>query len=160
MSSNTKETPKMQYVRFGNTGMRVSRITLGCMGYGSSKWSSWVKDEEESIKAIKEAYELGINFFDTANTYSNGHSEIVLGKALKEIGAPRSRVVIATKVYCPVYNDVSGFGNHDLEENPELVNNYGLSRKHIFDACDASLKRLGVDYIDLYQIHRLDTVSR
>jgi aryl-alcohol dehydrogenase-like predicted oxidoreductase len=129
------------------------------MSYGSSKWGSWIKDEEESIKAIKEAYNLGINFFDTADTYSNGQSEIVLGKALEELNAPRSRVVIATKVYFPVYETPGGFGLSNMETNPDLVNGFGLSRKHIFDAVEASLKRLGVDYIDLYQIHRLDTVS-
>jgi aryl-alcohol dehydrogenase-like predicted oxidoreductase len=129
------------------------------MSYGSSQWASWVKDEEESIKAIKEAYHLGINFFDTADTYSNGQSEIILGKALKELNAPRSRVVIATKVYAPVYDTPGGFGLSNMEENPDLVNGFGLSRKHIFDAVEASLKRLDVDYIDIYQIHRLDTVS-
>ncbi|KAI9358453.1 NADP-dependent oxidoreductase domain-containing protein [Pilaira anomala] len=153
MAKNTK----MQYTRFGNTGMRVSKLCLGCMSYGSSSWSPWVKDEEESIKLIKEAYAAGINFFDTANTYSNGVSEIILGKALKEIGAPRGRIVIATKVYAPVYEDVTQHGRDDLKENPDMVNMFGLSRKHIFDAVEASLKRLDVDYIDLYQIHRLDT---
>jgi aryl-alcohol dehydrogenase-like predicted oxidoreductase len=130
------------------------------MSYGSSTWSPWVKDEADSIQAITEAYEAGINFFDTADGYSNGYSEIVLGKALKSIGAPRGRVVVATKVYMPVYSDPSTFtGFRDLDKNPELVNGYGLSRKHIFDAVDASLERLGLEYIDLYQIHRLDTVS-
>jgi aryl-alcohol dehydrogenase-like predicted oxidoreductase len=131
------------------------------MSYGSSKWGAWIKDEEESIKAIKEAYNVGINFFDTADVYSNGDSEIALGKALRELNAPRGRVVIATKVYFPVYPTTEEFGkgNIDLESNPDMVNGYGLSRKHIFDAVDASLKRLGVDYIDLYQIHRLDPVS-
>jgi aryl-alcohol dehydrogenase-like predicted oxidoreductase len=128
------------------------------MSYGSSKWSPWIKDEAESIQAIKEAYNAGINFFDTANTYSNGESEKVLGKALRELNAPRGRVVIATKVHFPVFEGAFG-GFKNLDEIPELVNGYGLSRKHIFDAVDASLKRLGVDYIDLYQIHRLDTVS-
>ncbi|KAG2197615.1 hypothetical protein INT47_006678 [Mucor saturninus] len=156
-STSTKEAPKMQYVRFGNTGMRVSRICLGCMSYGSPKWSPWVKDEAESIEAIKAAYNAGINFFDTADMYSNGQSEIILGKALKELNAPRGRVVIATKVYSPVYSNIEGFGFADLDKKFELVNGYGLSRKHIFDAVDASLKRLGVEYIDLYQIHRLDT---
>lgn len=130
------------------------------MSYGSPKWSPWIKDEKESIEFIKKAYELGINFFDTADTYSNGESEKVLGKALKEIGAVRSRVVIATKVFAPVFDDISKFGGgENLKEMPEMVNRFGLSRKHIFDAVDASLERLGVDYIDLYQIHRLDPVS-
>lgn len=130
------------------------------MSYGNSAWSPWIKDEADSIKAISEAYEAGINFFDTANGYSNGYSEIVLGKALKAVGAPRGRVVVATKVYLPVYSDPNNFGGlANLGENPDIVNQYGLSRKHIFDAVDASLERLGLDYIDLYQIHRLDTVS-
>ncbi|KAI8642132.1 NADP-dependent oxidoreductase domain-containing protein [Parasitella parasitica] len=157
-NENNKKLPEMQYVQLGNTGLRISRICLGCMSYGTSKWSSWVKDEKESIEFIKEAYRLNINFFDTADTYSNGESERVLGKALREIGAPRSRVVIATKVFAPVYSDPSRPFNRDgLEKDPEMVNGYGLSRKHILDAVDASLERLGVDYIDLYQIHRLDT---
>ncbi|KAL9548922.1 hypothetical protein MBANPS3_005451 [Mucor bainieri] len=157
-SSISKETPKMEYVRLGNTGLRVSRLCLGCMTYGSSAWSSWVKDEEESFAFIKEAYEnLGINFFDTADTYSNGESEKVLGNALRKLNVPRSRVVIATKVYAPVHKDVSKlFNMENIDKDPEMVNGYGLSRKHILDAVDASLERLGVDYIDLYQIHRFD----
>ncbi|KAI8060660.1 NADP-dependent oxidoreductase domain-containing protein [Gilbertella persicaria] len=152
---------KMKYTRLGNTGLKVSKICLGCMGYGNPKWSStnaeWVKGEKESIEAIKQAYNVGINFFDTADVYSNGESERVLGKALKELNAPRSRVVIATKVFFPVYDGSARFGAVDESRDPDMVNNFGLSRKHIMDACDASLKRLGVDYIDLYQIHRLDT---
>ncbi|KAK4511305.1 chaperonin-containing T-complex alpha subunit Cct1 [Mucor velutinosus] len=159
MSSTTINTPtnlpQMEYARLGNTGMKVSRLCLGCMSFGSSKWSPWVKDEEESIKFIEESYKLGINFFDTADTYSNGESERVLGKALKKIGAPRSRVVVATKVNFPVQDDVSVF---DLfaGKAPEFVNRVGLSRKHIMDAVDASLKRLDLEYIDLYIIHRFD----
>jgi aryl-alcohol dehydrogenase-like predicted oxidoreductase len=128
------------------------------MSYGSPQWNNWVKGEEESIQMIKDAYNAGINFFDTANTYSNGASEIILGKALKQLNAPRGRVVIATKVYAPVFEDVGHF-SFDASSDPEMVNRYGLSRKHIFDAVEASLKRLDVDYIDLYQIHRLDKVS-
>lgn len=161
MSNNavaSTELPKMEYVRLGNTGMKVSRLCLGCMSYGSSKWSSWVKDEKESIEFIEEAYKLGINFFDSANTYSNGESEKVLGKALKKIGAPRSRVVVATKVNFPVYKDIGTF-NKNIQDDPEYVNGFGLSRKHILDAVDASLKRLDTDYIDLYIIHRFDPVS-
>jgi len=157
MSTTTTELPKMEYVRFGNTGLKVSKICLGCMSYGSPIWSPWVKEEEESIKAIKVAYEAGINFFDTADLYSNGLSEIILGKALKEIGAPRGRVVIATKVFFPVSDTALPVRISNFADDPELVNRFGLSRKHILDAVDASLKRLGVDYIDLYQIHRLDS---
>ncbi|KAL1936240.1 hypothetical protein VTP01DRAFT_374 [Rhizomucor pusillus] len=146
----------MEYVKFGKTGMKVSRISLGCMSYGSSKWQSWVKDEEESLELIGKAYEAGINFFDTAESYSNGESERILGLAIKKFNMKRERIVVATKVYFPVNEDVS-VNNLGMRPNePHLVNCLGLSRKHIFDAVEGSLKRLGLDYIDLYQIHRFD----
>ncbi|KAI9475502.1 MAG: NADP-dependent oxidoreductase domain-containing protein [Benjaminiella poitrasii] len=153
MTSTTTATdlPKMEYVRL------VSRICLGCMSFGSTKWGAWVKEEKEGIEFIKSAYNAGINFFETANMYSNGESERILGKALKEIKADRGRVVIVTKVRFPVYNkDENDGGYLNVDKNEIMVNRYGLSRKHIFDAVEASLKRLGVDYIDLYQIHRSD----
>ncbi|KAG0769133.1 hypothetical protein G6F17_003640 [Rhizopus arrhizus] len=158
-NSVLESLPKMQYVRLGNTGMKVSRICLGCMQYGSSKWSSWVKDEKESIEDIKKAYAAGINFFDTANVYSCGESERVLGKALKEINAPRSRIVVATKVFYLANDEMQLWDDMISPEflaKGEYVNQHGLSRKHIFDAVEGSLQRLGLDYIDLYQIHRLD----
>jgi aryl-alcohol dehydrogenase-like predicted oxidoreductase len=130
----------MQYVRFGKTGIKVSRLCLGMMTYGSSRWRPWVLDEAESRPFVKRALELGINFFDTADMYSRGVSEEVTGRALKDF-TRRDQVVLATKVFYP------------LEDGP---NTGGLSRKHIFDAIDASLRRLGTDYVDLYQIHRLD----
>jgi 1-deoxyxylulose-5-phosphate synthase len=130
----------MDYVRLGQTGLKVSRLCLGCMTYGSSKWRPWVLDEEESLPFFKRALEAGINFFDTADVYSVGESERVTGKALKEY-AKRHELVIATKVNGPMGAD---------------PNNRGLSRKHILDAIDRSLTRLGVDYVDLYQIHRFD----
>jgi 1-deoxyxylulose-5-phosphate synthase len=130
----------MQYVRFGQTGIKVSRLCLGMMTYGSSRWRPWVLDEAESRPFVKRALEHGINFFDTADMYSRGVSEEVTGRALKDF-TRRDQVVLATKVFYP------------LEEGP---NAGGLSRKHIFDAVDASLRRLGTDYVDLYQIHRLD----
>src|SRR5665213_2645207 len=130
----------MDYVRLGTSGLKVSRLCLGCMTYGSSKWRPWVLDEEASLPFFKKAVEAGINFFDTADMYSAGESERVTGKALKQY-ARRDEVVIATKVFNP------------MGEGP---NDRGLSRKHIFDAIDASLSRLGVDYVDLYQIHRFD----
>jgi aryl-alcohol dehydrogenase-like predicted oxidoreductase len=142
-----------------NNKKQVSRICLGCMTYGNPRWVSKVKDEQESIKTIKEAYDAGINYFDTANTYSNGESERVLGKALKELNVPRGRYVVATKVGCPVYDDLSRFDLVTIRDNSDMVNRWGTSRKHILDAVDASLKRLGLDYIDLYQIHRLDGVK-
>lgn len=131
----------MEYTRFGSTGMKVSRLCLGAMTYGSKKWRDWVLDEEEARPFIRKALELGINFFDTADMYSVGASEEVLGRALKDFGPGRDRLVIATKVYNPMSDD---------------VNDRGLSRKHIFQSIDASLRRLGVDYVDLYQIHRFD----
>jgi aryl-alcohol dehydrogenase-like predicted oxidoreductase len=130
----------MDHVRLGQTGLKVSRLCLGCMTYGSPKWRPWVLDEEASLPFFKAAIEAGINFFDTADVYSLGESERVTGKALKEY-AKRHEVVIATKVFSPMGAD---------------ANNRGLSRKHIFDSIDRSLHRLGVDYIDLYQIHRFD----
>jgi aryl-alcohol dehydrogenase (NADP+) len=130
----------MDYTRLGRTGLKVSRICLGCMTYGSPAWRDWILDEEASRPFIRRALELGINFFDTADMYSQGASEEVVGRALKDF-ARREDVVIATKVYQPM-----GDGPNDR----------GLSRKHIFDAIDASLRRLGVDHVDLYQIHRFD----
>jgi aryl-alcohol dehydrogenase (NADP+) len=130
----------MDYVRLGNTGLKVSRLCLGCMTYGSSKWRSWVLDEEQSLPFFKAAIEKGINFFDTADVYSQGESERVTGKALKEY-AKRHEIVLATKVNGPMGAD---------------PNNRGLSRKHILDSIDRSLHRLGMDYVDLYQIHRFD----
>jgi aryl-alcohol dehydrogenase (NADP+) len=130
----------MDYVRLGNTGLKVSRLCLGCMTYGSSKWRPWVLDEDHAKPFFKAAIEKGINFFDTADVYSIGASEEVTGKALKEY-ARRDEVVIATKVNGPM-----GPGQNDK----------GLSRKHIMAGIDASLKRLGTDFVDLYQIHRFD----
>ena len=131
----------MEYTRFGSTGMKVSRICLGCMSYGgpTEQWP-WALDEEASRPFIKRALELGINFFDTADMYASGRSEEIVGKALRDF-ASRDDVVIATKVYAPM-----GSGPNDR----------GLSRKHILSGIDASLKRLGMDYVDLYQIHRWD----
>jgi aryl-alcohol dehydrogenase-like predicted oxidoreductase len=131
----------MEYVRFGSTGIKVSRICLGCMSYGEpNEQRPWVLDEEHSRPFIKRALELGINFFDTANVYSTGKSEEVVGRALRDF-AKRDEIVLATKVH-----GVMGPGPND----------HGLSRKHILSSIDASLKRLGVDYVDLYQIHRWD----
>ena len=131
----------MEYVRLGSTGLKVSRVCLGCMSYGLATESNpWVLNEEQSRPYIKRALEAGINFFDTADVYANGTSEEYLGRALKDF-AKRDEVVIATKVRQPM-----GPGPND----------YGLSRKHIMNSIDASLKRLGTDYVDLYQIHRWD----
>ena len=130
----------MDYTRLGKTGLKVSRICLGCMTYGTPQWRDWVLDEEASRPFIRRALELGINFFDTADMYSLGVSEEVVGRALKDF-ARRDEVVLATKVYFPL---------------GDAPNSRGLSRTHVFDAIDASLRRLGVDHVDLYQIHRFD----
>lgn len=127
------------------------------MSYGSSEWQAWVKNEKESLELIGKAYEAGINFFDTADIYSNGESERILGKAIKQFNMPRSRIVIASKAFFGV-SDASLDGTSQGYDH--FVNRVGLSRKHIFDAIDASLKRLDVDYLDLYQIHRFDPVSK
>src|SRR6266496_6638735 len=132
----------MDYTKLGNTGMDVSRICLGCMGFGdATRWiHKWVLNEENSRPIIKKALELGINFFDTANVYSLGKSEEILGRALKDF-ANRDEVVIATKVHGTMHDGPNGAG---------------LSRKAILSEIDQSLKRLGTDYVDLYQIHRWD----
>ena len=130
----------MDYVRLGTTGLKVSRLCLGTMTYGTPAWRPWVLDEATSRPFYQRAIELGINFFDTADMYSRGASEEVLGRAIKDL-ARREEVVVATKVFYPVTDHPNG---------------RGLSRKHIMAAIDGSLRRLGMDYVDLYQIHRYD----
>jgi aryl-alcohol dehydrogenase (NADP+) len=130
----------MRYVNLGSAGLKVSRICLGTMTYGSKNWREWVLEEEESRPFLRRALELGINFFDTADMYSDGVSEQIVGRALKDF-ASRDRIVVATKVFNAMGDD---------------PNQRGLSRKHIMHAIDDSLRRLGMDYVDLYQIHRFD----
>jgi aryl-alcohol dehydrogenase (NADP+) len=130
----------MDYTRLGRTGLKVSRVCLGAMTYGDPIWRPWILSEEQGRPCIRRALELGINFFDTADMYSLGKSEEVLGRALKEF-ASRDAVVIATKVFYPMSAG---------------LNDRGLSRKHILASIDKSLARLGTDYVDLYQIHRWD----
>jgi len=132
----------MKYTNLGRTGVSVSRLCLGMMTYGSKKWRDWVLEYEEARPFVEKALEAGINFFDTADVYSNGASEEVLGRSLEALRVDREDVVIATKCFN---------GTHDRKRN-----RWGLSRKHVIAACDASLRRLGTDYIDLYQIHRFD----
>src|ERR1700746_3808617 len=129
----------MDFVSLGKTGLKVSRICLGCMSYGSAKWRDWVLDEPESIPFFRQALAAGNNFLYTADMYSAGASEEVTGRALKKLGVRREQVVVATKVYNPT---------------GDTPNERGTSKKHIRHAIDASLKRLGLDYVDLYQIHR------
>lgn len=131
----------MIYTRLGSTGTRVSRICLGTMTYGSKQWRDWVLEESESLPFFERALALGVNFFDTADTYSRGVSEEIVGSAMRQLNVPRESVVIATKVALPM-----GDGPNDK----------GLSRKRILACIDASLKRLQMEYVDLYQIHRFD----
>jgi aryl-alcohol dehydrogenase-like predicted oxidoreductase len=131
----------MQYTRLGQTGLQVSKICLGMMSYGDPNWRDWIMSYEDGYPIVKRAAELGINFYDTANMYSIGVSEEHTGKYLREFFSSRDEYVLATKVF------------FQMGQKP---NQGGLSRKHIMDSVDASLKRLGTDYIDLYQIHRWD----
>ena len=131
----------MQTVNLGRTGIKVTRICFGCMSYGTKPWQEWVLDEDAARPFFRKAWEAGINFYDTADVYSFGTSEEILGRALRELHIPREQVVIATKV------------NGAMGPSP---NERGLSAKHIHHAIDASLKRLQLDYVDLYQIHRFD----
>jgi len=135
----------------GTTGLKVSRICLGMMSYGTSAWRDWVLNAKESEIFVKKAVDYGINFFDTADMYSNGVSEQVLGQTLKNISVPREDVVIASKVFFQI-----GLNDPNYKAPPLAFIHKGLSRRHIFEAVDASLHRLGTNYIDLYQIHRWD----
>jgi len=131
----------MDFLPLGNSGLEVSRLCLGCMSYGSSKAREWILNEEAALPFYQQAIEAGINFFDTADLYSQGMSEEVTGRALKKLGVRREQVVIATKVFYPTGTS---------------PNERGTSKKHVRHAIDASLRRLGLDYVDLYQIHRYD----
>jgi aryl-alcohol dehydrogenase (NADP+) len=131
----------MQYVNLGKTGMKVSRLCLGMMSYGSKQWREWILEEADAKPFIKRALDAGINFFDTADVYSLGESERVTGNLFKSLGVKRENIIVATKVNGQMSDD---------------VNDKGLSRKHIMDSIDKSLRRLQMDYVDLYQIHRWD----
>ncbi|MCJ1260095.1 hypothetical protein MMC24_007935 [Lignoscripta atroalba] len=146
----------MEYTRVGKSGLKISKVILGAMSYGSSDWQGWVLNEEEALPLLEHAYKVGLNTWDTADVYSNGRSEEIIGKALQKYSIPRSKVVLLSKCYFGV--DDSG-GQPTIAavstNDGKMVNQVGLSRKHIFDAVDASVKRLGT-YIDVLQIHRLD----
>jgi 1-deoxyxylulose-5-phosphate synthase len=147
----------VQYVNLGASGLKVSRIGLGMMTFGSPAWRPWVLDETAARPIVRRAVELGINLFDTADMYSAGVSEEITGRLLAEL-APRDEIVIATKLFHPV--DLAFKGGNDPGPKPALrPNASGLSRKRILAAVDASLKRLGTDHIDLYQIHRFDPAT-
>ncbi len=131
----------MQYVNLGKTGMKVSRLCLGMMSYGSKEWRAWVLEGDEAKPFVKRALDAGINFFDTADVYSTGESERITGRLFKDLGVKRENIILATKVNGQMSDD---------------INDRGLSRKHILDSIDKSLQRLQMDYVDLYQIHRWD----
>ena len=143
-------------VRLGKSGLKISKIILGCMTYGTPDGGiPWALGEEEATAHIKAAYDAGINTFDTANIYSNGLSEIILGKAIKQLNLPRDEIVIMTKAFFPVGHEVSAQPT-ELTEANGYVNQGGLSRKHIFEAVKHSLDRLQLDYVDVFQCHRFD----
>jgi len=146
----------MEYANLGKSGLKVSKVILGTMSYGSSDWQEWVLNEDKALPLLEHAYKVGINTWDTADAYSNGKSEEIIGKALKKFDIPRSRIIILSKCYFGVSQDGKQRSIAELSNNDgQFVNQVGLSRKHIFEAVDASVARLGT-YIDVLQIHRLD----
>ncbi|QRW18106.1 aldo/keto reductase family protein [Rhizoctonia solani] len=157
----TAPAKTMTYTRLGSSGLKVSRIILGTMSYGTPDWQGWVLNEEEGLKHIKAAYDAGIQTFDTANVYSNGLSEVIVGKAIKKYNLPRDEIVILTKVMLPVgkehnlSSEALFVGDAELEAKG-YTNQFGLSRKHIFDSVKRSLERLQLDYVDVLQCHRFD----
>ncbi|KAL9095748.1 MAG: hypothetical protein Q9165_002180 [Trypethelium subeluteriae] len=149
-------TQKIAYNNLGRSGLKVSKVILGAMSYGTPSWQEWVLDEKESLPLLKHAYDVGINTWDTADVYSNGVSEQIVGKALREYNIPRNKVVILSKCFFGVDQDGNQPPIAQVSTNDnDWVNQVGLSRKHIMDAVDNSVRRLGT-YIDVLQIHRLD----
>ncbi|KZT62342.1 Aldo/keto reductase [Calocera cornea HHB12733] len=156
--STKKELPTVEYRRLGNSGLRVSVPILGAMSFGSLKQMDWVIEEEEALPLLKYAWDRGVTTWDTANVYSAGVSEKIIAKAIKKYNIPRSKLVILTKCFglVPDTLDIRANDNPDLKNTRDYVNQSGLSRGAIFNAVEASLKRLETDYIDLLQIHRYD----
>ncbi|KAJ5822834.1 hypothetical protein N7447_005174 [Penicillium robsamsonii] len=149
----------MKYVQLGSSGLRIAPIGVGCMSFGNPEGRiKWSIPEEEALPLLNYCYESGLNLFDTANAYSNGLSEEILGKAIKKYNWRRQNIVIATKLWAPVGRGLEQpmAMTDDEKDNSGYINEYGLSRKHIFDSIDASLKRLDLPYVDLLQIHRFD----
>ncbi|KAF8171013.1 Aldo/keto reductase [Mycena galopus ATCC 62051] len=152
-------SPSATYTRLGGAGLRVSVPIVGCMSIGSSQQRPWILDEEPAMDVLKAAWDRGLTTFDTANIYSNGESERIIGKFLKKHDIPHEKVIIATKVHHLVVDgDMTKFGfqHPELRNTREYVNQSGLSRAAIFNAVEASLKRLDTSYIDLLQLHRFD----
>lgn len=153
---STSNETKMEYTRLGKSGLKISKVIFGAMSFGSSEWQDWVINEDEALPLLKHAYDVGLNTWDTADVYSNGKSEEIIGKALKKYSIPRNKVVILSKCYFGVADDGTQPSiAASMVNDGALVNQVGLSRKHILDAVDNSVARLGT-YIDVLQIHRLD----
>ncbi|KAH8812360.1 NADP-dependent oxidoreductase domain-containing protein [Xylogone sp. PMI_703] len=153
---------KVEYVNLGRSGLRISVPVLGAMGFGSKQWAPWVLEEEEAIDILRAAYDRGLNTWDTANMYSNGISEEIIGKAMKRLNIPRQKLVIMTK--CSIYvGEEPGIHGppfaEQMGQSKDYVNQGGLSRAAIFNSVEASLARLGTPYIDLFQIHRYDPTT-
>ncbi|KAF8504607.1 aryl-alcohol dehydrogenase [Russula emetica] len=150
---------RVPYARLGKSGLKVSRIILGMMSYGDSRWTPWVLGEKEAIEHVKFAFEHGVNTFDTANMYSNGLSEVYLGRAIKTLELPREEIVVMTKLFAAVGKAFEGslhMASPAEKDRMGYVNQYGLGRKHIFESVKKSLERLQLDYIDVLQCHRFD----
>ncbi|RMZ80978.1 hypothetical protein DV738_g2387, partial [Chaetothyriales sp. CBS 135597] len=153
---STDNKPKMEYHNLGKSGLKISKVVLGAMSYGSPEWQQWILGEEESLPLLKYAYDAGIRTWDTANVYSHGQSEVLVGKAIKKYNLPRERLVILTKCYFGVTPDNPSASIASTSVNDgDLLNQVGLSRKNIIEAVNQSVERLGT-YIDVLQIHRLD----
>ncbi|KAG7087284.1 hypothetical protein E1B28_013262 [Marasmius oreades] len=152
-------TNQVQYRRLGSSGLQVSIPILGAMGFGVTEWMPWVLEEKESIKVLKAAWDLGINTIDTANNYSNGKSETIIGKFIQQHNIPRNQIIIVTKCFGLVSSDPSVFtpnASPAFKNQREYINQHGLSRAAIFNQVEGSLRRLNTSYIDLLQIHRYD----
>lgn len=155
--STANESAPVEYRRLGNSGVRVSVPILGAASFGSDKWAPWIVNEDKAMPLLKAAWDRGVTTFDTANTYSNGESERIIGKFLKEYNIPRHRVVILTKCYFLTHDDSrmsvkSSASDTTLKDTRDYVNQSGLSRTAIFNQVEASLERLGTPYIDLLQV--------
>ncbi|KPV75953.1 uncharacterized protein RHOBADRAFT_35722 [Rhodotorula graminis WP1] len=154
MSANLEERIT-DYPRLGKSSLRVSKVILGCMSYGNKGWANWVLEGDEALQHFKTAYDLGITTWDTADTYSGGDSERLVGQAITKFNIPRENLVILTKLAMVVPDDPTIHPSTIQNPNQSgYVNRWGVSRKHIFAAIDASLKRLGLDYVDVLQVHR------
>ncbi|KAL8726074.1 MAG: hypothetical protein Q9166_006953 [cf. Caloplaca sp. 2 TL-2023] len=160
-ANETSKIPLAEYKQLGKSGLRVSVPILGAMSFGDKRWMPWVIEEDEALPLLKAAYDRGLNTWDTANVYSNGVSEEIIGKAIKKYEIPRHKLVILTKCCGTTRegNDPDTLALKDIDKTVDYINQRGLSRQGIFNAVDASLRRLDTPYIDLLQIHRFDKTT-